>query len=200
MQWTRPRTNRCRGGVRWTAAEEDRRFEAVRAGTPVETLIADFGRTKGALNSRARKMLPFDHPASQEGDAITELHQLLIDDPDYRPPMTIREELRQAARNRSRPHTAPTAGTWTTTRAAPCPATRTRRIRVRRRPVLSGGGPAGSTPRDRVRAPDRASSPQPQARTTASTTVRSTSDSESTSSSGKIIRVCQSREAPPNSR
>jgi hypothetical protein len=90
-------------GRRWSTAEEDRLFDAVRAGTPIEALVADFGRTKGALNSRVRKMLPTDHPARYQGDAIGGLHLLLTEDPAYQRPMSIREELRQR-RNGSRPY------------------------------------------------------------------------------------------------
>ncbi|GAA3634844.1 hypothetical protein [Microlunatus ginsengisoli] len=40
-------------------------------------------------------MLPVDHPAKQDGDAIAGLHQVLLDEPDYRPPLSVREQLRQ---------------------------------------------------------------------------------------------------------
>jgi hypothetical protein len=55
-------------------------------------------------------MLPFDHPGRQDGDAIAELHQLLTNDPAYRPPVSIREELRQR-RNRPWPRGDAATGT-----------------------------------------------------------------------------------------
>lgn len=84
-----------RAGVPWSSSEETRLFEAVRNGTPIATLVADFDRSEKALNTRARTMLPHRHPAKHRDDAITALHQLLTDDPTYRPPLSIRDQIRQ---------------------------------------------------------------------------------------------------------
>ena len=84
-----------RAGAPWSLAEEDRLLDALRTGASVDTLVADFGRTRGALNSRARKMLFGAQPGKLAGDdAIAELRQLLADDPSYRPAPSIRDELR----------------------------------------------------------------------------------------------------------
>ena len=84
-----------RTGIRWTREEENRLFAAVRAGTPIETLITEFGRTRGALNSRVSRWLPRGDAADHNGDTVAALHQLLIDHPDYQRPVGVRDELRQ---------------------------------------------------------------------------------------------------------
>lgn len=90
-----------RAGAPWSPAEEERLLTALREAATLEGLVAEFGRTRGALMSRVRKMLPVEHPAKRTGDAVAGLHAVLADDPDYRPPMSVREELREQRRRRN---------------------------------------------------------------------------------------------------
>ena len=90
-----------RAGAPWSPAEEERLLTALREAATLEGLVAEFGRTRGALMSRVRKMLPVEHPAKRTGDAVAGLHAVLADDPDYRPPMSVREELREERRRRN---------------------------------------------------------------------------------------------------
>ena len=95
-----------RAGAPWSQAEEERLLGALRGATTIEALVEEFGRTEGALVSRVRKMLPAEHPAKRTGDAVALLRDVLSSDPDYRPPMTVREELQaqRSRRNQRRPY------------------------------------------------------------------------------------------------
>lgn len=72
-----------RSGSAWTDDQHRRLVAGLLDGLTVEALAKEFGRTSGAIRSRARLMVPVDEQQVGGSTAVKKLRELLTADPGY---------------------------------------------------------------------------------------------------------------------